>query len=309
MFSITKSALFAASAASLLACGDNGNKVTPDAHDHDHDAAVTVDAAGPLAVSIPFVARVKGTAFACDQVYAGVGSTAAEYKGQDFRFFVSDVALIPTGGGAPVPVTLTANSNQSADGIALIDFENGTGLCQMGTPSTYSTVVGTVPPGSYNGVTFTMGVPQAKNHLDPAGAAGPLNTTGIASGMSWSWRSGYKFAKIEGQIQVTGTKPVFNLHLGSTGCPGPAADQPASGPCTNPNRPTYTFSNFTLGTSKIVADVANVLADADVKTNMAGTAPGCMSFPGDADCNTVFPKLGLAFEANPAATQTLFKVE
>ena len=300
---------FAACATSLLlACGDS-TTAAPDAHQHEHDAHHEVDAPpAPIAVTIPFVARVKGTAFACDQVYTGVGSTDASYTGQDFRFFVSDVALIPAGGGTPVPVTLTVNSNQAANGLALLDFENGTGACQMGTTATYTSIVGTVPAGTYNGVTFTMGVPEAQNHIDPAGAPGPLNTTGIASGMSWNWRGGYKFAKIEGKI-TGGNVPAFNLHLGSTGCVGPEANLPPTAPCTNSHRVAANLTGFTLGTSKIVADVGPVLAGADLKVNTPMTAPGCMSFPGDTDCNTIFPQLGLAFEGNAALPQSFFKVE
>lgn len=306
IFKFSSFTLVASATSLLLACGDNGNN-TPDAHDHDHDAPA-VDAPGPIAVTIPFAARVKGTAFACDQVYTGVGTSNASYKGQDFRFFVSDLALIPVGGGTPVPVTLTANSNQAANGLALLDFENGTGACQMGTTATYTSIVGTVPAGTYNGVTFTMGVPQAQNHIDPAGAPGPLNTTGVASGMSWNWRGGYKFAKIEGAI-TGGMVPVFNLHLGSTGCPGPDANLPPTAACTNSHRVTATLTGFTLGTSKIVADIGPVLANADVKVNTPQTAPGCMSFPGDAECNSIFPQLGLAYEGNAALSQSFFKVE
>ena len=34
-----------------------------------------------------------------------------------------------------------------------------------------------------------------------------------------------------------------------------------------------------------------------------------MSFPGDPECDTIFAKLGLPFEAVPAAAQTFFHVE
>jgi len=68
------------------------------------------------------------------------------------------------------------------------------------------------------------------------------------------------------------------------------------------------LTGYSLGTSIVVADVARVLDGVDVSTNTAATAPGCMSFPNDPECNTVLPKLGLAYGANPAVAQTLFTV-
>lgn len=280
----------------LAACGDD------DEHVHDHpDAAVdaAIDA-GPLAVSIPFSAAIRGTPFTCGASIAGVGTMGSTYVASDFRFFVHDVALVPTGGGAPVPVTLTANAHQSADGLALLDFEDASGPCQMGSAATYTTLVGTVPPGSYSGLRFKLGVPFSKNHVDPAGAPAPLGEPG----MLWAWQSGFKFLKTDGAVGGQG----FNLHVGSTGCPGSTPTQPPTGPCTNPNVADISLPTFQLGTSTVVADTGPVLAGVDVSTNTAMTAPGCMSFPNDPECMTIFPRLGLPFGAVPAGNQALFTV-
>lgn len=281
--------------APLAACGDNE-------HTHEHpDAAVdaAIDA-GPLAVSIPFAAAVRGTPFACGASITGVGTAASTYVASDFRFFVHDVALVPTGGGAPVPVTLTVNDHQNAAGVALLDFENATGPCQMGSAATYTTLVGTVPPGTYLGLRFKLGVPFAQNHVDPAGAPVPLGEPG----MLWTWQSGYKFLKTDGAVAAAG----FNLHVGSTGCPGNVPTQPPTGPCLNPNVADIVLASFQPGVSTVVADTGPVLAGVDVSVNTAMTAPGCMSFPNDPECNTIFPKLGLPFGAIPAGTQALFTV-
>lgn len=289
--SLTSSLITLAYLALAAGCGD-------DMHEHVHpDAAID---AGPLAVSIPFAAAIRGTAFSCGASITGVGTMASTYVASDFRFFVHDVALIPAGGGTPVPVTLTVNEHQSADGLALLDFENATGPCQMGTAATYTTVVGTAPAGTYLGLRFKLGVPFAKNHLDPAGAPAPLGEPG----MLWAWQSGYKFLKTDGQVGALG----FNLHVGSTGCPGNAPTQPPTGPCTNPNVVDVVLPAFALGTSTVVADTGPVLAGVDVSVNTAMTAPGCMSFPDDPECTTIFPKLGLPFGAIPAGTQVLFTV-
>ena len=283
----------------LAACGDDHD------HDHVHIDAAAIDAAAPdapttQAVSIRFAAKVGGAPFTCGQAYAGLGTSAASYVGADFRFFVSAPALIPTGGGAPVPIALDVNANQTADGVALLDFETNTATCQTGDAATYTTLTGTVPVGSYDGVAFTLGIPADRNHLDPALATAPYN----APGMLWAWQAGYKFVKIDGVVGGAG----FNRHVGSTGCPGTDPQQPPTGACANPNRAAITLTGFDPATDTIVADIAPVLAGEDVAVNTAMTAPGCMSFPGDPECDTIFPKLGLPYGSAPAGTQLLFTV-
>jgi len=276
-----------------IACGDNH------AHEHEHEQpdAAAPDAPGPQAVTIAFAAEVGGAPFACGQSYAGIGSTAASYVGTDFRFYVHDVRLV--GEDGDVAVALDANEYQ-ADGVALLDFETGGTGCQMGSTGTHTELTGTVPAGTYTGIKFKVGVPFAKNHLDVATAAAPLNIPA----MYWAWSSGYKFLKIDGAVGMAG----FNVHLGSTGC-GTMGTTPPTGACANPNIMDVALTGFSPATSVIVADVARVLDGVDVTVNTAMTAPGCMSFPNDPECNTVLPKLGLAYGANPAGTQTLFAVE
>jgi len=278
----------------LLACGDNEEP-------HDHPDAATPDAAtpdaGPQTVSIAFAAEVGGIPFACGQTFTGVGTAASSYVGTDFRFYVHDVRLV--GASGDVAVALDANEFQ-ADGVALLDFETGGTGCQMGSTSTHTALTGTVPAGTYTGIKFKVGVPFAKNHLDVATAATPLNIPA----MFWAWSSGYKFLKADGAVGNAG----FNIHLGSTVC-GVMGTTPPTAPCTNPNIMDISLTGYSLGTSIVVADVARVLDGVDVSTNTAATAPGCMSFPNDPECNTVLPKLGLAYGANPAGAQTLFAVE
>ncbi len=297
-YSVAVSALasFTVAAASLGGCGDDHDHD----HDHDHTDAAVGDApapdAGPQAVSIAFAAEVGGAPFACGTTFS-VGSGASAYVASDFRFYVHDVRLIGPGGA--VPITLDAGAFQR-DGIALLDFETGGTGCQMGSPSTHTAVTGTVPAGTYTGVAFKVGVPFAQNHLDVATAAPPLDVPA----MYWAWASGYKFIKMDGAVAGQG----FNLHLGSTGC-GTTGTTPPTAACTSPNVMDVTLTGYTPGTSVIVADVARVLSDADVAVNSASTAPGCMSFPGDPECEVILPKLGLSYGVAPAASQTLFTVE
>lgn len=278
----------------LGACGDN--------HHHD-EADASVDAA-PQAVTLAFAAKVNGTAFACGQSYSSVGTTAATYVGTDFRFYVSDVKLVLTGHHTEeVPVELATDAYQSADGIALLDFETGGTGCQQGSPGTHTALTGVVPAApegaAYTGITFTVGIPFAKNHLDVTTATPPLDVPA----MYWAWSSGYKFLKADGTVNGQG----FNLHLGSTGC-DTMGTTPAT-TCSNANSMTITLSGFTPGTSTVVADIGRALATSDLSINTMNTAPGCMSFPGDPECVAIFPNLGLAYGTTPAGTQTLFSVE
>ncbi|MBX3159655.1 MAG: metallo-mystery pair system four-Cys motif protein [Deltaproteobacteria bacterium] len=281
---------------SCAACGGGDPPATdaPASHDAaDPDAAP--DAATTERLTIPFAARVNGAPFACGQTYAGVGSTAAAYTAIDFRFFVHDVTLVTADGD--VPLTLDVDAFQTADGIALLDFENGGTGCQMGTVATHPALTGTVPIGTvFTGMRLTIGIPFAKNHLDATLALPPLNVPA----MFWAWSSGYKFIKADGVANGSG----FSLHVGSTGCSATGSMAPAQ-PCTSPNTIPVTLTGLTP-TSTIVADVGRLLTDVDITTNTMDTAPGCMSFPGDPECNTVMPKLALPYGAFPAEPQQRF---
>lgn len=72
-----------------------------------------------------------------------------------------------------------------------------------------------VPPGSYQSVSFMLGVDSARNvsgaqtgDLDPA----------VASDMYWSWNSGYIFMKMEGTSPQSGeTSKNLEYHIGGYG--------------------------------------------------------------------------------------------
>ncbi|MEZ4365994.1 MAG: metallo-mystery pair system four-Cys motif protein [Kofleriaceae bacterium] len=285
----------------LGACGEDEH------HDHDHtpDAAETPDSAptpdaGAQAVSLAFAGEIGGRPFACGSTYFEVGSASSAWVATDFRLYLSDIELIPAGGGDGVPLTLDVGDFQNADGIALLDFEDGSAGCEMGSTGTHTRITGTVPYGDYDGLRFTIGLPEDKNHLDVTTAAPPLNVTP----MFWGWRAGYKFLKIDGGVGGNG----FNLHLGATDCPGPDPVQPPTGPCGTPNRMEIELASFDPATDTVVIDPKPVYATTDVSFNTAATAPGCMSFPGDPECETLFPRLGLPYGAAPAADQQLISV-
>ena len=230
----------------------------------------------------------------------------------------------------------------SEDGVMTNPATRSVIIDKTGSPATkessaltlYLVAVGDggVNLGSYTGLAFDIGVPFAQNHGDPTLAASPLNLTA----MFWSWQAGYKFIKID---MATSGQPLpppmkmglapgdmaagdmakaddaskmdmsgpmgWEIHLGSTGC---ASDSQTTSPkvlCANPNRMAIRLDGFMPGMEgmdKVVLDPAPVLAAANVDVNAKDTMPGCMAFPGDADCPPVMAALGLSYEgAAPGA--------
>ena len=144
----------------------------------------------------------------------------------DFRFYISAIALIDANGNA-VPLTLEQDGKWQYQDIALLDFEDKSAACANGTVETRNQVIGTVPPGEYRGLQFTLGIPSDLNHEDATLAPSPLNLTSLW----WNWRGGYKFVRIDLDNQNTALKhephdqgqdqaqsQSFLLHIGSTGC-------------------------------------------------------------------------------------------
>ncbi len=257
--------------------------------------------AGDLPVTIRFAAEIGGQPFSCAATYAGLGATATEVTGADFRLFVSEAAMIRADGSLQ-PVALDQDGQWQLDGLALIDFEDASGACVNGTPGTHTALTGSVPEGEYTGVAFTVGVPFEQNHVDPTLAAAPLNTTA----MFWNWHGGYKFVRIDmvpTDRAADGPKGWF-LHLGATVCDA-ASKTSAPTACANANRLAIRFDGFDAATNSVVVDPAAVVAGADLRANAPETSPGYMSFPNDADCMTVMSRLGLPYMEVPAGPQML----
>lgn len=257
-------------------------------------------------VEIRFDARVGSEPARCGQAYSNIGTAKAGMQFQDMRIYVSAVKLIDAQ-GREVPVTLTPDGQWQSDQVALLDFEDRTGNCN-GNPGTNMVVRGTVPKGSYSGLVFEIGVPQAVNHQDPTLAAAPLNVTGL----TWPWRAGYKFTTIDletsggagGPNAATG----FSIHIGSTDCgDGPLMKAP-NAPCKVSNRSSYRLDGFNPASSKVVLDFAALLAGTDITVNAPRTASGCMSGP-DPDCAAIFDRLGLTFDGKPSTGQKWVRAE
>lgn len=251
-------------------------------------------------VTLRFSASVDSLPFACGTTYPGIGRTRAPITATDFRFFVHDVRLVDAT-GREVPVTLQQDSLWQSHGVALLDFENGSGGCSNGHAELRDVVLGSAPAGRYTGVRFTVGVPFDLNHRDLTQQPSPLSL----SRMFWAWNSGYKFMRID--MKTDGGK-AWVLHLGSTECQpaGAASTVPTS--CQHANRPQVAFDAFDVAQDVVNLDLAAMLRGADVTVNQPRTAMGCMSGPTDSDCAPVFASLGLPFGAAAATPQTAFRV-
>ncbi len=277
--------------------------------------AVLVCAGPALAQEIHFAAEMAGHPFACGQSYQ-LGTPKRTVMPGDFRFYVSDVALLRADGTA-VPFVLADDGRWQGQGVALLDFENGSGPCAAGgSAGTNTALRGTAPAGPYTGLRFTLGLPPALNHQDATLAAPPFNVTA----MFWNWQSGTKFLKMDFAVAGGMAMPMaqhgaamshdggggFALHVGSTQCASTGPTSPGQD-CQNPNRLVVTLKGFDPLKGTVVADPAPLLAHSDLAKNAAGTPPGCMSFPGDADCGPIFAALGLPYGTAPAGQQHLFR--
>jgi uncharacterized repeat protein (TIGR04052 family) len=293
--SAARLALSALTLATLTACGGGSTEPAPTTQ----------------AVNIEFAAvnGVANTPVSCTSVLAGMGTGGVNAKLSDLRFYVSDVKLINSA-GQEVAVTLASNEwqlTQGGHGLTLIDLENDADTC-AGDAATNLGVKGTVPVGTYTGVTFTLGVPSALNHLDATAAttAAPLTN----NDMFWSWTGGYKHAKIElnpenattpgiytGGLTNTAVTPnttasTFNFHLGDTNC---TAGVPLStSTCLSENTSTLRLATFNASTQKVAVDIGALFAQSDLRTESGG-APGCMSGQTDPQCQAMWSVIGKAF--------------
>jgi uncharacterized repeat protein (TIGR04052 family) len=263
-------------------------------------------------VKINFQGRVGKQPFECSKIYT-LGKPATKVIPDDFRFYVSDIALIDNNGKS-IPVNLTQDGKWQYQNIALLDFENKSGGCTNGTVETRNQIVGTIPKGNYQGLQFTLGVPFNLNHADSVIAPSPLNLTSLW----WNWLFGYKFARLDWKTQNHNSQMKhseksekaqgFPIHLGSTGCQAAEGSQKPS-TCTNLNTSKVIFTKFDVNKNVVIADIAALIGNTNLTSNKKNTPPGCMSSPDDSDCNVIMTNFGLPFNGKPAIKQKFFRVE
>ncbi|MFO0739802.1 MAG: metallo-mystery pair system four-Cys motif protein [Labilithrix sp.] len=276
------------------------------------DAAASDGGAGTTSFELHFEGRVGAEPFSCGRTYAGFGTTSATVSAGDLRFFIHDIVLVRAGSGEEVPFALATNEWQNPS-VGLLDFEDHTGTCTSGTDGTNDVITGTAPAGDYDGVRFTVGMPQPLNHVNVETAAPPLP----ASKLQWTWANGFLHLSFEFRSNKTlelgdgGVKAMdpFYAHIGSTGCAGAVGTGGFT--CARPNRPRVSLSGFHPATSKIVVDGKALYTGSNLDDNAAGTVPGCMAAETDSDCPPMFERLGLDFvKGTPTgASPAIFSVE
>jgi uncharacterized repeat protein (TIGR04052 family) len=253
-----------------------------------------VDAPRPF--QLEFVATASGQPLRCGQALSGLGAKKAKGRLLDFAFYVRGLKFIRAD-GSEVAADLDTNTWQGQN-VALLDFQDRSDECKGAAKPTNTVVVGQVQTqDTFKAIRFTLGLPPALNHANPAGAKTPFNLQRL----EWSWQSGYKAMRLDIAPEGGITRPSdpsfsgtnFFFHLGSTGCTG----NPSSGQivkCSRTNQPVVTLSNFEFQKSKVSIDVAKMLAELNLNTDAADT-PGCMSDLTDPECKTFFKALGLDF--------------
>ena len=275
------------------------------------DAAPAADASPPLtptAVSLKFEARVGSELFACGKTFTDIGTSGATAAAGDLRFFVHDVKLLR--GGAKIPVTLDTVANWQSARLALLDFEDKTGECEFGTAGTNDVVKGTALGDGFDGITFTIGVPEDLNHQNKDKQPAPLP----GSGLNWDWTNGYIHIAAQLDSMAMGADgvtrvPPFYSHIGSSLCSGDPTDGGTPG-CLHANRPVVRLTGFDPAKQKIVIDLKKLYATSDIDTNTEGTIPGCMSSPSDPECPAIFTSYGLDYATGkPSGQPVIFSVE
>ena len=256
-------------------------------------------------VIIRFGAMVGDSPFSCGMIYSGLGSQKSVASVNDYRFFVSNLRLINMQ-GEEVPVELTQDGVWQYENVALLDFEDGTGMCsETGNADLNYKIVGTIPEDDYNGVIFDLGIPFELNHLDTTTAPSPLNIPA----MWWNWQVGYKFVRIDLQTPTSQT-PAWFIHLGSTGCQSLDSSTPPTEPCAHSNINTVKFEEFNPTQNFVIADLAGLLMGVNLDESTI-QPPGCMSGIDDPDCVNLFPAFGLDLPTGQpaeATPQTFFRV-
>ena len=269
----------------------------------DEETAASTD----REVAIQFAAQVGEEPFSCASTFSGVGTSATRIAPLDFRMYVHAVRLVRAT-GEEVPVELADDGIWQRDGAVLLDFEDGSGSCNTGSPETNFVVKGAVPDhDDYKSVRFRLGLPEELNHLDAATAPAPFNIPG----MWWAWKGGYKFVRMDfDRVDLPASEEsTYFFHLGATTCDG----TPATGfSCAYVNVPEITL-DLDVATQSIVFDTKRLYEASDLSLQpdfATDFVPGCMAFEGDPECPAVFERLGMTFESTaPAASaQSVFSV-
>jgi uncharacterized repeat protein (TIGR04052 family) len=283
-----------------------------DAGNHDKGAAGGSSvageggtAAGVTQLSLRFKAQIGNEAFACGRVYDNLGTTKLSATPRDFRFLVQDIQLI-TRDGKEVAFEVQARAPYQLAEVGMLDFSDGRGDCG-GDTETNTEITGAAAAGDYDGIVFSIGVPESLNHQNIALAKPPLQDASLY----WGWQNGYRFLLAEllpvnvladdaGADDAGAAVGPSLIHIGSGGCAG-ANTKGFS--CSRPNRSRVRITGFDPTKRAIIADLGKVFEHIDVAlgTQCHGAAPGCAA---------IFSALGVDFDTGMALqTQSVFRAQ
>ena len=117
-----------------------------------------------------------------------------------FKYFISNIVLTNTDGSKYI-----------------VPQDSSYFLIDESDPASLSPTVN-VPEGEYAAIDFVLGVDSLRNTKDISQRTGVLDPTGAASGMYWSWNSGYIFFKMEGVSPASlEVDNAFQYHIGLFG--------------------------------------------------------------------------------------------
>ncbi|WNG57359.1 metallo-mystery pair system four-Cys motif protein [Archangium gephyra] len=253
---------------------------------------------GERQVEIQFAAEVRGEPLRCDEIYEKIGTSGTTLELLDFKAYVRNVALVRENGDR-YPLVLdqdgrwqrqsitTREGRRYRETVAMLDFEDGTGTCNTGSPEIRTEVVGLVPDfDDYVGLEFTLGVPPELNHRNVEWADPPLHVPS----MWWSWTNGYRFLRLD--VRSGGNRP-YVFHVRADGCTG----TPDIGVhCGAENQGTIFLEGFVPGQSRVVFDVAALFAHTDLESSGNGTTDtvsGCLSSADDPECAALLTHVGI----------------
>ena len=255
-----------------------------------------VDLSGLQTIDLEFRLRANGMPFDCDTDAVELGSAATAVRLMDARLFISELSLRDTD-GKEQNVVLQPDDAYQQSKVALLDFEDASAQCLDGDPDMHSVLHVAVPEGTYRGLTFTVGVPEALNHADPLVAWPPLDRLA----MHWAWVDGYRFLRVEVMRQ---DDVPLSVHLGSVDCD--VTDKATT--CDRSNRPAVELAEFDPETDAVAVDLSALFEGSDLTMDSAGCVAGASD---DTVCAPIFAALGLDADSGSAdaARQAVFSSE
>lgn len=269
----------------LFSFACSGNSVTTDGGVDDSGSSA--------AVSLPFEVTIGEEAWSCGQSYVGLGTDEAEFHFRDLRFYVHDFEA-KAANGSWTPLELIQDELWQYDNIGLLDFEGKSTGCDTNTEAENHSIQLKSLPSDTTAIRFKLGVPKRRNHAIENTSPSPLNLTT----MYWSWLSGYKFMRLEGEID--GVPGGWIFHLGSAQCKDLGNGEYD---CSDSNVANIEL-DFEPGQS-IILDLKSLLSKTTLKTDGGGHV-ACMSSNDDPECGTLFDTLGLAHPLNTDPKQIAF---